>query len=152
MDRYAFYPFSFGCLKIGYDKDRIILLKREEHTDEVGNRTALTDRVYTQVTEYLQGLRRSLDFPYELRGTQFQQRVWNELCRIPYGETRSYKEIATAIGNPGACRAVGMANNKNPILIAVPCHRVIGADGALVGYAGGLELKAALLKLEKGQR
>lgn len=75
--------------------------------------------------------------------------MWQELCKIPYGETRTYGEIAAAIGNPKAARAVGMANNKNPIIIAVPCHRVIGANGKLVGYAGGLDMKRDLLRLEK---
>ena len=78
--------------------------------------------------------------------------VWNALCDIPYGETRSYGQIAEAVGNPKASRAVGMANNKNPLMIAVPCHRVIGADGSLTGYAGGLPLKEALLKLESDGR
>ena len=83
------------------------------------------------------------------RGTVFQQQVWKVLCDIPYGETRSYKQIAEAIGNPKAVRAVGMANNRNPLLIVVPCHRVIGANGKLVGYGAGIEKKEFLLKLEK---
>ena len=82
---------------------------------------------------------------------KLEQAVWAALRQIPYGETRSYKDIARAIGHPKAFRAVGMANNRNPILIAIPCHRVIGADGGLVGYGGGLEMKQALLKLEKGR-
>ena len=92
---------------------------------------------------------RDFDFPYLLRGTEFQQRVWRALCAIPYGETRTYGEVAAAVGSPGAARAVGMANHRNPILIAVPCHRVIGADGSLVGYGSGLDMKEALLRLEK---
>ena len=83
-----------------------------------------------------------------MKGTEFQKRVWKALCDIPYGETRSYKQIAQAIGNPKAVRAVGMANNKNPLLVIVPCHRVIGANGQLVGYASGLEKKRFLLQLE----
>lgn len=82
-------------------------------------------------------------------GSVFQQKVWKALTLIPYGETRSYGEIAKLIGNPKACRAVGMANNKNPISLIIPCHRVIGSNGSLVGYGWGLELKAELLKLEK---
>ena len=108
----------------------------------------MTDTVYSQINEYLDGSRKTFNFPYELRGTEFQKKVWTELCKIPYGETRTYKDIAVAIGNPKASRAVGMANNKNPIIIAVPCHRVIGANGSLTGYAGGLGMKAALLSLE----
>jgi len=109
----------------------------------------LTDLVFQQVTEYLNGRRRDFDFPYVLWGTEFQQRVWRALCAIPYGETRTYGEVAAAVGSPKAARAVGMANHRNPILIAVPCHRVIGADGRLVGYGSGLDMKEALLRLEK---
>ena len=112
-------------------------------------RTPLTELVFQQVTEYLNGQRRDFDFPYVLQGTEFQQRVWRALCAIPYGETRTYGEVAAAVGSPGAARAVGMANHRNPILIAVPCHRVIGADGGLVGYGSGLDMKEALLRLEK---
>lgn len=148
-DSYAIYPFPLGRLKIGYDRDVIISLGRAADADEIGTKTALTELVYAQILEYFEGRRRSFTFPYELRGTEFQKKVWRALCDIPYGETRTYKEIAAAVGNPKACRAVGMANNKNPIAIAVPCHRVIGADGKLVGYAGGLDMKEALLELEK---
>lgn len=148
-DSYAIYPFPLGRLKIGYDKDVVTSLGRTDTADEGGLKTALTDLAYTQIMEYFQGMRRTFTFPYELRGTDFQKKVWHALCDIPYGETRTYKEIAAAVGNPKACRAVGMANNKNPIAIAVPCHRVIGADGKLVGYAGGLDMKETLLQLEK---
>ena len=83
-----------------------------------------------------------------MHGTEFQHKVWNELCNTPYGETRSYKDIARKIGNPRAVRAVGGANNKNKLMIVVPCHRVIGTDGSLTGYAGGIEVKKKLLDLE----
>lgn len=148
-DSYAIYPFPLGQLMIGYDRDVVTSLGRTDTAGEGGTKTALTDLAYAQIMEYFQGKRRSFTFPYELRGTEFQKKVWRALCDIPYGETRTYKEIAAAVGNPKACRAVGMANNKNPIAIAVPCHRVIGADGKLVGYAGGLDMKVALLQLEK---
>ena len=95
------------------------------------------------------GKRKEFDLPLLLKGTPFQKQVWEALLNIPFGETRSYKQIAEAIGNPKAVRAVGMANNKNPLLIVVPCHRVIGANGKLVGYAVGLDKKEFLLKLEK---
>ena len=87
--------------------------------------------------------------PLAPKGTSFQQKVWAALREIPYGETRSYKEIAAMVGNEKACRAVGMANNRNPLPIFIPCHRVVGANGKLVGYAGGLDVKTFLLNLEK---
>lgn len=157
MVEFAVYPFPWGFLEVGYEGSTVISLKKTDQTDrserseEKQARTALTDLVYGQVTEYLEGRRRAFTFPYELRGTEFQKRVWQELCKIPYGETRTYGDIAAAIGKPGAARAVGMANNRNPIIIAVPCHRVIGAGGKLVGYAGGLDMKRALLELEKSR-
>jgi methylated-DNA-[protein]-cysteine S-methyltransferase len=101
-----------------------------------------------ELDEYFTGRRRQFDLPLDLRGTDFQKRCWQELLRIPYGETRSYADIARAIGNPRAVRAVGLANGQNPIPIIVPCHRVIGSDGSLTGYGGGLEIKRKLLELE----
>ena len=101
-----------------------------------------------QLRAYFAGQLRRFDLPLDLRGTDFQLRVWRELERIPYGETRSYLEIAEAMGAPRAVRAVGAANGANPIPIVVPCHRVIGASGKLVGYGGGLPLKKRLLQLE----
>ena len=116
--------------------------------DGVIQETALIKEACHQLSEYLKGERQIFDLPLNPKGTDFQKRVWQALCDIPYGETRSYKQIAEAIGNPKAVRAVGMANNRNPITIVVPCHRVIGADGKLVGYGGGLEMKEFLLRLE----
>ncbi len=101
-----------------------------------------------QLRAYFAGELREFDLPLDLHGTDFQLRVWRELQRIPYGETRSYSQIAAAIGAPQAVRAVGAANGANPIPIVVPCHRVIGAGGKLVGYGGGLPLKQRLLALE----
>lgn len=101
-----------------------------------------------QVREYLMGERQSFDLVLEPEGTAFQRAVWNALQHIPYGTTESYGGIAAAIGNPRACRAVGMANNRNPIVIIIPCHRVIGTDGGLVGYGGGLHIKRQLLRIE----
>ena len=102
-----------------------------------------------QLDAYFAGERLDFEVEFELGGTQFQQRVWKALLTIPYGETRSYGEIAGQIGAPGAARAVGLANGHNPIAIIVPCHRVIGASGKLTGYGGGLDRKQALLSLEK---
>jgi methylated-DNA-[protein]-cysteine S-methyltransferase len=104
-----------------------------------------------QLTEYFAGERTTFDLPLRPHGAPFQVRVWDALQRIPYGETASYGEIAREIGHPGSARAVGAANGRNPIAIVVPCHRVIGADGSLTGYGGGLECKRALLDLEVGR-
>ena len=102
------------------------------------------------MTQYFNGTRRVFDVPLALEGTAFQRRVWTALCEIPYGETISYGQLARRIGQPTAVRAVGLANGSNPIAIIVPCHRVIGANGTLTGYGGGLPTKARLLDLEKG--
>lgn len=111
--------------------------------------TDLMRSAAAQISEYFAGKRKVFDLPLHLRGTEFQLSVWRALQTIPYGETRSYKEIAALIGKERGVRAVGMANNRNPIAIIVPCHRVIGAGGDLVGYAVGLEVKRFLLELEK---
>jgi methylated-DNA-[protein]-cysteine S-methyltransferase len=105
-----------------------------------------------QLDEYFAGERDEFDLPLQPEGTEFQRAVWSALEQIPFGETRSYGEIAAAVGRPKAARAVGMANNRNPIAVVVPCHRVIGAGGALVGYAGGLERKTWLLDHEREAR
>jgi O-6-methylguanine DNA methyltransferase len=101
-----------------------------------------------ELEEYFAGRRREFSFPLDLRGTDFQLACWRALVAIPYGETRSYADIARAVGRPSGFRAVGMANNRNPIAIVVPCHRVIASDGSLCGYGGGLDLKRKLLELE----
>jgi O-6-methylguanine DNA methyltransferase len=101
-----------------------------------------------ELQEYFAGERKKFSFPLDLRGTDFQLACWRALMGIPYGETRSYAEIARAVGKPRAFRAVGMANNRNPIAIVVPCHRVIASDGSLAGYGGGMEIKRFLLELE----
>ena len=110
--------------------------------------TPLIAQTFEQLEEYFEGKRREFDVSCKPEGTEFQQKVWNCLQKIPYGETRTYKEIAVLLANPNASRAVGSANNKNPIPIIIPCHRVIGSKGALVGYAGGLDIKTFLLNLE----
>ena len=108
--------------------------------------------VVAQLAAYFAGERTGFEVAFRLDGTSFQRRVWDALGEIPYGETRSYGEIARRIGQPGAARAVGLANGRNPIAVIVPCHRVIGADGTLTGYAGGLQTKRALLDLEQPRR
>jgi methylated-DNA-[protein]-cysteine S-methyltransferase len=124
-----------------FDRKRSVGLKKTE--------TPLIQKAWAQVKEYFEGKRKQFNLPLAMRGTEFQVAVWQALQKIPYGETRSYKEIAASIGRPKAIRAVGMANNRNPISIIVPCHRVIGHDGKLVGYGGGLPLKEYLLELER---
>ena len=111
----------------------------------------MLQRVKKQLEQYFAGQRQQFDLPLDFQGTDFQQQVWQTLLTIPYGETRSYKEIAVQIGNEKAVRAVGAANGRNPISIIAPCHRVIGSSGALVGFAGGLDKKQILLSLEQSQ-
>lgn len=120
-------------------------LKENEQIKE----TPLLIETEKQLTEYFNKTRTKFDLPLAPQGTDFMKRVWKELIQIPYGETRTYKQIAQKIGNEKASRAVGMANNKNPIPIIIPCHRVIGANNKLVGYALGLDKKEFLLDLEK---
>jgi methylated-DNA-[protein]-cysteine S-methyltransferase len=105
-----------------------------------------------ELGEYFAGKRRSFSIALDMRGTSFQKNVWEALLAIPYGETRSYRDLAKKLGNPEATRAVGAANGRNPISIIVPCHRVIGSNGKLTGFAAGLETKARLLQLEQGHR
>ncbi|MEZ5567004.1 MAG: methylated-DNA--[protein]-cysteine S-methyltransferase [Halioglobus sp.] len=117
--------------------------------DEGDQRNDTTlDACALQLGEYFSGTRRSFELPMATSGTAFQETVWQALRNIPFGEVRSYRDIATAIGNPGAVRAVGAANGKNPLPIVVPCHRVIGNDGRLTGFSGGLAAKRWLLELE----
>ena len=105
--------------------------------------------VLEQLSEYFEGKRTQFEVSFDITGTPFQLSVWEELRRIPYGETRSYGDIAKAIGRPRAARAVGMANHDNPVAVMIPCHRVVGSDGSLTGYAGGIDLKAGLLSIER---
>lgn len=108
----------------------------------------MLDWTIRELEEYFEGKRKIFTVPCVMEGTEFQKKVWTALTEIPYGETRSYKEIAVQTGNPKACRAVGMANHRNPIAIIVPCHRVVGSNGKLTGYAGGIDAKEKLLELE----
>ncbi|MCF2946404.1 methylated-DNA--[protein]-cysteine S-methyltransferase [Paenibacillus tarimensis] len=116
--------------------------------DAAAGPSKLLDEAERQLHDYFEGRLRSFDLPLELRGTPFQKAVWGELARIPYGEVRSYKQIAELVGKPLAVRAVGGANNRNPVPLIIPCHRVIGANGAMVGFGGGVGIKTYLLGLE----
>ena len=147
-----FYDFQIGTLGIAEDGVGItdIFLKGRADVKSCTEReTPLIVDAGNQLFEYFAGKRKIFHLPLSLHGTEFQLDVWKALQTVPYGETRSYKQIAEQIGNPKACRAVGMANNRNPVMIVVPCHRIIGHDGGMVGYACGLDVKKYLLDLEK---
>ena len=111
--------------------------------------TPLLREAAAQLAEYFSGRRRAFDLPLRPKGTPFQLRCWDALLQIPFGETRSYGQQAAMIGNPKACRAVGMANHHNPLPVLIPCHRVVGANGSLTGYGGGLSIKKTLLQIER---
>ena len=137
-----------GSVTFAEEDGALLVISTHRSVEGIYQETTLIKEAYQQLREYLKGERWEFNLPLKLLGTDFQKRVWKALCEIPYGETRSYKQIAEAIGNPKAVRAVGMANHRNPLLIVVPCHRVIGVDGKLVGYAAGIDKKAFLLQLE----
>lgn len=146
----AFYQTDVGIIKITYQEkiSKIELVTSIDHKDE---NNEITDKVIDELKGYLKGTRKNFtiyDFIL-LEGTDFQKRVWQELLNIPYGQTRTYKEIARAINNEKAIRAVATAIGKNPLMIIIPCHRVIGSDGKLRGYAYGVDVKEKLLSLEK---
>ena len=123
--------------------------KLNPNTNQIKESRKVLAPYLEQLNEYFVGHRREFSFPLDLRGTEFQLACWHALLQIPYGETRSYRDIAEAIGHPHAYRAVGMSNNRNPVAIVVPCHRVIASSGSLCGYGGGLEIKRKLLDLEQ---
>lgn len=159
MPRYYSFNSNLGELKLYFDKGGIIALsfydegtnhhiikKYYEDPIEVNK----NDYIYhEEIIKYLEGNLKKFTIPFSFKGTTFQRKVWNELLNIPYGETRTYKEIAKNIGCEKGYRAVGGALNKNPIPIIVPCHRVIGSSGKMVGFAGGLDIKEKLLNIEK---
>lgn len=141
---------EIGALTLVCDKDGLksIEFGRTRPEGALWESNGLLEEAKRELLEYLEGNRREFSLPLKPEGTEFQKRVWKALTAIPYGETRTYGQIAAQIGNPKACRAVGMANHKNPLPIMIPCHRVIGTGGSLVGYGGGLDRKIWLLKLE----
>jgi len=149
-----FYQFEIGKIGIAEKDGKItnIYLKANEAPQDMQVcETPLLREAARQLESYFRGELKEFSLPLEPAGTDFMKRVWAALCEIPYGRTASYREIAQRIGKPGAARAVGLANNRNPIPIFIPCHRVIGADGSLTGYGGGLDLKKKLLDLEKAE-
>lgn len=144
------YETAIGKLYISENDGAITDIKYCD--GDVTEETPLIRKTLEQINEYLNGDRLQFDIPLQIEGSEFQVRVWNALLTIPYGETRCYKDIAEQIGSPKSCRAVGGANNRNPISIIIPCHRVIGSGGSLTGYAGGLDVKQSLLKLERSHK
>jgi len=152
MKYYYIYDFKFCTLGIAEKESAISNVFFEKAKPPVGfekHETPLIKNAASQLKEYFNGSLKIFNLPLTFHGTTFKVSVWETIQTIPYGETRSYGEIAAMINNPKACQAVGGANHNNQIVIIVPCHRVIGHDGSLVGYAGGLELKQKLLKLEQ---
>lgn len=142
------YMLFYQDMYIIERNNKIYAITTEDVYDYLEEETDLIKKAAKQLKEYYDGLRREFDLPLDLQGTPFQLKVWNELLKIPYGQTRTYKQIAQAIGSPKAYRAVGNANNQNKIMVVVPCHRVIGSNGQMVGYAGGIEMKEMLLAIE----
>lgn len=152
MKFYNYYKTKIGIIFIEENENKISqirILKKEDKIEGKCNETKLIKNAYLQIEEYLEGKRKKFDLPLLMKGTTFQRKVWKALTTIPYGETRSYQEIAKQVGNQKAARAVGMANHNNPIIIVVPCHRVIGKNKKLVGFGAGLEVKEMLLNIEK---
>lgn len=149
--KYYYEKFKIGDLTLVSEENFLTgLYFGKVKIDGEKEKTEVIKKTIKEVSEYLEGERKHFTIPLKFYGTEFQKKCWNALLEIPYGETRSYKDIAERVGSPKGYRAVGMANNKNPISIIAPCHRVIGSDGKLVGYGGGLDLKKKLLDLEKG--
>ncbi|SMB86046.1 methylated-DNA-[protein]-cysteine S-methyltransferase [Desulfonispora thiosulfatigenes DSM 11270] len=157
MKNIFYYQLPLGEIAITEENNKITNVHyQKENYLQTGNEfeeytlkeTEVLKRAYEQLQEYFEGKRKVFTLPLSPKGTPFRQKVWNALQQIPYGVTKNYGEIAKIIGNEKAARAVGQANNKNPISIIIPCHRVIGKNGSLTGYDGGLEIKEFLLKLE----
>jgi len=148
---YFIYKSPFGDIVIMSDGEAVTCIKPLDNVVPTGIKqaTALTDLAAKQLSEYFSEKRKEFDLPLNPKGTDFQRTVWEALQKIPYGEKQTYGFVAQSIGNPKACRAVGLANNRNPIWIVIPCHRVVGANGSLVGYGGGLEMKQKLLDIEE---
>ncbi len=154
MNVYTQFDSPIGLITVNGNDDGLLGVWYESHARTLSDFGVQDDDhpilrlTVSQLKEYFNGERREFSIPLAANGTEFQNKVWQALTTIPYGETWCYKDLAIAVGNPKASQAVGGANGKNPISIIVPCHRVIGKNGSLTGYAGGLDIKDALLKLE----
>jgi methylated-DNA-[protein]-cysteine S-methyltransferase len=148
-ERFCWYESPVGILKIAEDDQGITEVSFQEEIGADQKEGSLyLQETQRQLEEYFAGIRRSFDVPLSLKGTEFQKKVWHALMEIPYGHTACYQEVAAMIGNEKASRAIGNANHHNPVVIIVPCHRVIKADGSIGGYGGGIERKKYLLNLE----
>ena len=146
------YPSPIGVIEIRIENEEVVAVKFVDTPQQISTvNSEIGKKAIAQLQEYFEGKRFDFDLPLSFQGTDFQQKVWSELCRIPYGETISYHELARRVGNEKAYRAAGNANGKNPICLIIPCHRVIQANGNLGGYAYGSEVKGFLLELEKSK-
>ncbi len=145
---FAYYQSPVGLIELGATAEALTVLYFVEAPRQVTTFTPLVEQAVQELDEYFSGKRSNFTVPLHFHGTDFQRRVWQELLNVPYGETSSYLTIANALGNPKAVRAVGAANGQNPISIIAPCHRIIGSDGNLIGYGGGLWRKEWLLRHE----
>lgn len=146
------YNSIIGDIFISADENFLLSVKFVNHNFIENKENKIIRQTIKQLDEYFRGKRKKFELPLNPKGTEFQKKVWLQLMNIPYGKTATYKDIATLIGNTNASRAVGNANNKNPIAIIIPCHRVIGSNNKLTGYAGGLDKKEKLLNLEKNNK
>lgn len=146
--QYAYYPSPIGLIEVGATSTALVTLYFVEQPRQESSSSALLATVVQQLGEYFAGTRATFELPLHFQGTAFQRQVWQQLLTVPYGQTLAYQEIANALGNPKAVRAVGAANGQNPISIIAPCHRIIGSNGNLIGYGGGLWRKEWLLKHE----
>mgnify|MGYP000927216877 CR=1 FL=1 len=143
------FETPFGLMRIVSNEGAVMRIEMAESgAIPIRSHNLVAGEAVRQLIAYFKGDRMSFDFPIQVQGTPFQLEVWQAVCAIPYGETRTYKQVAAEAGHPKAIRAMGMANHNNPLMIVIPCHRVIGSDGRLTGYGGGLPMKAALLELE----
>jgi methylated-DNA-[protein]-cysteine S-methyltransferase len=145
---YGYYASPIGLIEIGGTATGVTSLSFVERCRADFDSHSMLDQATRQIDEYFDGRRHAFDLPIDLQGTPFQREVWQQLLKVPFGQTVSYQDIANVIGHPRAARAVGAANGRNPISIIVPCHRVVGSDGSLTGYGGGLWRKEWLLRHE----
>lgn len=151
MINYDYLETSIGLMEIVCEDEFLIGLKLVLEKNHRVNENKISKKVKSQILEYLNGSRKTFSVPFKLNGTDFQKKVYEETLKIPYGSTKTYGEIANSIGNPKSTRAVGMVLGKNPIWIIMPCHRVIGKNRKLTGFAGGIDKKLSLLKLENSK-